>query len=56
MIYFCHGVPGGPEDASLLGIEGVAAPDLFAAAPLAPFDAATMALDLQALHPSYCAA
>jgi len=41
MIYFCHGVPGGPEDASLLGIEGVAAPDLFAAAPLAQFDAAT---------------
>jgi pimeloyl-ACP methyl ester carboxylesterase len=41
MIYFCRGVPGGREDASLLGIEGVAAPDLFAAAPLAPFDAAT---------------
>jgi pimeloyl-ACP methyl ester carboxylesterase len=41
MIYFCHGVPGGPEDASLLGIEGVAAPDLFAARPLAQFDAAT---------------
>ncbi len=41
MIYFCHGVPGGPEDASLLGIEGVAAPDLFAAPPLAQFDAAT---------------
>lgn len=41
LIYFCHGVPGGPEDASLLGAEGVVAPNLFAAPPLALFDAET---------------
>jgi len=41
MNYFCHGVPGGPADAALLAVEGVIAPNLLAAAPLAQFDAAT---------------
>ena len=38
MIYFCHGVPGAPSEASLLGLENVVAPNLLAAAPLAQFD------------------
>lgn len=41
MIYFCHGAPGGPADASLLSIQGVVAPNLFASAPLAQFDVDT---------------
>ena len=41
MIYFCHGVPGGPSDAALLGLEDVIAPNLFEAAPLAQFDTLT---------------
>lgn len=38
-LYFCHGVPGGPDDAALLGIEGVVAPNMLEAPPLANFDA-----------------
>lgn len=50
MIYFCHGVPGGPLDASLLGIESVIAPNLFEAAPLVQFDADTADVPNGSVH------
>lgn len=50
MNYFCHGVPGGPSDASLLGLQSVVAPNMLARAPLAQFDVDTADAPDRSVH------